>query len=90
MFILCVQFGTNNTHNVANLRDNRQKVRWRHLVPNEPQRFLVLQARNDKAGLQQLTKNNEEESWLFPKLTDLSEDFYFSGKTIVLNGITDC
>ena len=67
------QFGTNNTQNVANLRDNRQKVRWRHLVPNEPQRFLVLQVLNDKAGLQQLTKYNEEESWLI----DLSEDFYF-------------
>ena len=23
----CYQFGTNNTQNVANLRDNRQKVR---------------------------------------------------------------
>ena len=31
-----IQFGTNNTQNVANLGDNWWKVRWRHLVPNEP------------------------------------------------------
>ena len=31
-----MQFGTNNTQNVANLGDNWRKIRLRHLVPNEP------------------------------------------------------
>ena len=30
--------------------------------------------RDDKAGSQQLAKNNQKESWLSPKLRDLWED----------------
>ena len=33
---LSMQFGTNNTQNVADLGDNWRKVRWRQPVPNEP------------------------------------------------------
>ena len=36
VWIVYKQSGTNNTQNVANLGDNWRKVRWRHLVPNEP------------------------------------------------------
>ena len=35
-----------------------------------------------------LPKINQKESWHSPKLKDLSEDFYVSGRTNSINGIT--
>ena len=41
-----------------------------------------------KQARSNLPKNNLKEGWRSPKLRDLSEDFYVSGRTNSIDGIT--